>query len=69
MVPIQAMEYNEENPHVQDSVKMTIQDWNVVNRRYFNPHPHHDIPCVIEYGIFGEGLQISINQKRESTVF
>ena len=33
MVPIQAMEYNEENPHVQDSVKMTIQDWNVVNRR------------------------------------
>ncbi|KAL5265112.1 hypothetical protein ACHWQZ_G006003 [Mnemiopsis leidyi] len=34
MVPIQAMEYNEENPHVQDSVKMTIQDWNVVNRRY-----------------------------------
>ena len=34
MVPLQALQYNEENPHVQDSVKMTIQDWNVVNRRY-----------------------------------
>ena len=34
MVPAQALEYNQENPHVQDNVKMTIQDWNVVNRRY-----------------------------------
>ena len=25
--------------------------------------------CPIEYGIFGEGSQISTNQKRESTVF
>lgn len=33
-VPKQALEYKAENPHVQDAVKMTIQDWNVVNRRY-----------------------------------
>ena len=67
-------EYDPRTPqassHCQAIARFIMKaDMQASNDCYFERGAKLFSPMSIEYGIFGEGSHISINQKRESTVF